>query len=183
MRDEGQRYVEYRILTSGLEMNDKEAIALVGSKSRLADIIDGLRQEYAGRGIAIVQSGGKWCFRTAPHRTASDDKKDALTHAVREVLILIALFGPVTRSEIEMLRGKSLPAYAIKTLIKESLIKPGKRRDTPGRPMTWVVTERLLKLYDLNRLDELPDYSKWAELRQSVLRDVLAQKAEEQDGV
>ncbi|ACI98453.1 SMC-Scp complex subunit ScpB [Rhodospirillum centenum] len=133
---------------------------------RLGDGVDvrALLQElaalYENRGVTLVASGGRWAFRTAPDlavflRTETEVTAK-LSRAAIETLAIIAYHQPVTRAEIESIRGVATSKGTLDILMEAGWIRPGRRRETPGRPVTWVTTPHFLDHFGLESLRDLP---------------------------
>jgi len=126
--------------------------------------LDGLMEElaglYANRGVHLVQASGRWAFRTAPDLAGlmQIESKIArrLSRAALETLAIVAYHQPVTRGEIEEIRGVGLSKGTLDTLLEIGWIKPKGRRRTPGRPVTWGTTDDFLDHFSLETLDALP---------------------------
>ncbi len=126
----------------------------------LAPLLARLQSDYAGRGVNLVVRDGAWAFRTAA------DLADRLrierieprkpSRAAVETLAVIAYHQPVSRAEIETIRGVATARGTLDVLIEAGWIKPGKRRETPGRPGTWVTTPGFLDHFGLSSLADLP---------------------------
>lgn len=123
-------------------------------------LLEELRGHYAGRGVNLVRAGKTWSFRTNPEIAAQLVKETKvarrLGRATVEVLAIVAYHQPVTRAEIEEIRGVSLSSGTMETLLEEGWIKPRGRRRTPGRPMTWGTTDTFLDNFGLEDIGELP---------------------------
>ena len=119
-----------------------------------------LRERYTGRGVAVVKVGTGWALRTAPdlgflmRREAKEVRK--LSRAAIETLAIIAYHQPVTRAEIEEIRGVSLSRGTIDILLELEWIRLGRRRETPGRPITFVTTSAFLGHFGLESARDLP---------------------------
>ena len=115
---------------------------------------------YDGRGIVLVRRGGSWAFRTAPdlgsRLNLEIEVSRKLSRAAIETLAIIAYHQPVTRGEIEEIRGVSLSKGTLDLLFEEGWIKPRGHRDTPGRPMLWGTTDNFLDHFGLQSVSELP---------------------------
>lgn len=115
---------------------------------------------YQGRGVELVQLAGGWAFRTAPDLATALrvtlDVSRKLSRAAVEALAIIAYHQPVTRGEIEEIRGVQLSRGTLDILLESGWIKPKGRRRTPGRPVTWVTTPGFLDHFGLTSLDDLP---------------------------
>ncbi len=135
-------------------------------KDRLPDgadvpaLLKELRETYKARGVNLCKVGKAWAFRTAPdlgpmlniERTVSRK----LSRAAMETLAIVAYHQPVTRAEIEEIRGVSLSKGTLDMLFEAGWIRPRGRRRTPGRPVTWGTTEAFLDQFALESLDDLP---------------------------
>lgn len=119
-----------------------------------------LRGFYEGRGVILVRRGGSWAFRTAPdlgqRLNLEVEVSRKLSRAAIETLAIIAYHQPVTRAEIEEIRGVSLSKGTLDLLFEEGWIKPRGRRDTPGRPMQWGTTDNFLDHFGLESVSQLP---------------------------
>ncbi len=126
--------------------------------------LDGLLEELAGlygnRGVHLVHVGKRWAFRTAPDLAPlmkiEAQVKRKPSRAAIETLAIVAYHQPVTRAEIEEIRGVGLSRGTLDTLLEAGWIKPRGRRRTPGRPITWGTTEAFLDQFGLDSLDSLP---------------------------
>lgn len=135
-----------------------------------AEALAHLRRRYEGRGVQLVRVGDAWAFRTAPdlgflmQKEAVETRK--LSRAAIETLAIIAYHQPVTRAEIEEIRGVAVSRGTIDQLLELDWIRFGRRRMTPGRPVTFVVTEAFLDHFGLESARDLPGLK---ELRQAGL--------------
>lgn len=165
--------IEAAIAAAGRPISEAELASYLPAGCDLAGALEGLERAYHGRGIMPAKTAGGWSFRT---RTSSSGmasrvfgERHALGRAATETLAAIALFAPVTRSEIERVRGVALAKGTMDALLHAGLIRPGPRREGPGRPLTWTVTERFLELYDLDSVSVIPQ---WKEVRDEGLADM-----------
>ncbi len=131
-----------------------------------------LRKRYEGRGVQLVKVGDAWAFRTAPdlgflmQKERLETRK--LSRAAIETLAIIAYHQPATRAEIEEIRGVSVSRGTVDLLLELEWIKLGRRRMTPGRPVTFIVTQAFLDHFGLESERDLPGVK---ELRDSGLLD------------
>ena len=131
-----------------------------------------LRQRYEGRGVSVTKIGLGWAFRTSSdlgflmRREAKETRK--LSRAAIETLAIIAYHQPATRAEIEEIRGVSLSRGTIDILLELEWIRLGRRRETPGRPITFVTTNAFLDHFGLESARDLPGIK---ELRDAGLLD------------
>ena len=125
-----------------------------------AEALAYLRRRYEGRGVRVVRVGEAWAFRTAPdlghlmQKEVVEQRK--LSRAAIETLAIIAYHQPVTRGEIEEIRGVAVSRGTIDQLLEMEWIRFGRRRMTPGRPVTFVVTETFLDHFGLESARDLP---------------------------
>jgi segregation and condensation protein B len=140
-----------------------------------ADVAEALvhvRKRYEGRGVNLVKVGDAWAFRTAPDLGFLMQKEQVevrkLSRAGIETLAIIAYHQPVTRAEIEEIRGVSVSSGTIDMLMELDWIKLGRRRMTPGRPVTFIVTQTFLDHFGLENSRDLPGVK---ELRDAGLLD------------
>jgi segregation and condensation protein B len=143
-----------------------------------------LRKRYEGRGVRLVRIGPGWAFRTAPdlgflmRRESRETRK--LSRAAIETLAIIAYHQPATRAEIEEIRGVSLSRGTIDMLLELEWIRLGRRRETPGRPVTFVTTQQFLDHFGLSSPRDLPGIK---ELRDAGLLESAPPAGEtEEDG-
>ncbi|CAH1660446.1 Segregation and condensation protein B [Hyphomicrobiales bacterium] len=123
-------------------------------------VLDRLQDHYSGRGVNLVRVAGLWAFRTAPDLAASlareVDEPRKLSRAALETLAIIAYHQPVTRAEIEDIRGVATSRGTLDTLLESSWIRLRGRRRTPGRPVTYGTTAAFLTHFGLDAIDDLP---------------------------
>ena len=119
-----------------------------------------LGARYAGRGVGLVQVGGGWQFRTAPAIAPVLRKvvelPRRLPRVAMETLAIVAYHQPVTRGEIEEIRGAALSQTTLDLLLENGLVTPKGRRESPGRPTLWGTTPAFLAQFGLNDLRDLP---------------------------
>lgn len=119
-----------------------------------------LKTQYEGRGISLIELDGNWAFRTASDLgdklQIEREVQRKLSRAAMETLAIIAYHQPVTRAEVENIRGVVTHKGTLDALMEMAWIKPGKRRETPGRPLTWVTTTEFLDHFSLESITALP---------------------------
>ncbi|MEL7459497.1 MAG: SMC-Scp complex subunit ScpB [Pseudomonadota bacterium] len=129
-----------------------------GADAKVA--LEHLKKRYEGRGVAVVKIGEAWAIRTAPDLGFLMQKETVetrkLSRAAIETLAIIAYHQPVTRAEIEEIRGVSVSRGTIDQLIELDWVRLGRRKMTPGRPVTFVVTEGFLDHFGLSTAKDLP---------------------------
>ena len=123
-------------------------------------LIARLAERYANRGVNLVAVGQGWAFRTAPdlapHLTVYRTVKRRLSRAALETLAIISYHQPVTRAEVEEIRGVGLSRGTLDQLLEAGWVKPKGRRRAPGRPLTWVTTDEFLSHFGLDDVADLP---------------------------
>ena len=156
----------------------KEPITIGEIKTRIPDvenikeILQSLKKKYQTRGVNVVRVGSGWALRTAKdlgflmENESFETRK--LSRAATETLAIIAYHQPVTRIEIEEIRGVSVSRGTIDQLVELTWVKFGRRRMSPGRPVTYVITETFLDYFGMENVTDLPDLK---ELRASGLLD------------
>jgi len=124
------------------------------------ELLYDLKKIYEPRGVNLIETNGQWSFRTAPdispHMKITRQPRRKLPRAAAEVLAIIAYHQPVTRADVESIRGVDTSRGTLDILLELGWIKPGKRRDTPGRPLTWHTTSDFLSHFNLETLKDLP---------------------------
>jgi segregation and condensation protein B len=135
-------------------------------------ILEDIKTLYAGRGVNLARVAGKWSLRTAedlsPHLRIERKVTRKPSRAAVESLAIIAYHQPVTRSEVEEIRGVSVSKGSFDVLLEAGWIRPVGRRRTPGRPTTWGTTPDFLEMFGLDSLADLPGVD---ELKASGLLD------------
>ena len=120
-----------------------------------------LQQEYSNRGINLVCIKNKWSFRTSPKlaNLMSQEKtvEKKLSRAAVETLAIIVYHQPVTRAEIEEIRGVAFGTNTLDILMELNWVKPGGRKDVPGRPIQYVTTDDFLSHFNIQKLSDLPN--------------------------
>ncbi|MBP7242028.1 SMC-Scp complex subunit ScpB [Amaricoccus sp.] len=169
---EQERMVEAVLFAAAAPLSSREIAERLPGGCDVPEALAGLRRRYEGRGVELRRLGEAWAFRTAGDlgflmaREAVETRK--LSRAAIETLAIIAYHQPVTRAEIEEIRGVSVSGGTIDLLMELGWVKFGRRRDTPGRPMTFVVTPGFLDHFGLESAGDLPGV---AELRAAGLLD------------
>ncbi len=154
------RAAEALLFAGGEPLTAKALAEKLGPDVDVAAVLMRLKRDYEGRGVQLVEAGGGWRFQSAPDlsslfvETRAAPKK--LPKAAMETLAVIAYHQPVTRSEIEEIRGVSLSRGSMELLLEIGWIRPRGRRRTPGRPLTFGTSEAFLAHFGLGSLDALP---------------------------
>lgn len=169
---EQERMVEAILFASAEPVAVAELNARMPHGSDAAEALQLLRKRYEGRGVNVVRVGDAWAVRTAPDLGFLMQKETVetrkLSRAAIETLAIVAYHQPVTRAEIEEIRGVSVSRGTIDQLIELEWIRFGRRRMTPGRPVTFVVTQEFLDHFGLESARDLPGLK---ELRAAGLLD------------
>ena len=119
-----------------------------------------LQRQYAGRGVQVVRLAGRWTFRTAPDMAwllaREEAEKKKLSRAAVETLAIVAYHQPVTRAEIEDIRGVAVAKGALDVLMEAGWVRMRGRRKAPGRPITYGTTHKFLLHFGLEQVGDLP---------------------------
>ena len=166
------RIVEALLFAAAGPLSASELASALPEGSDVMAVLAEIQQAYAGRGVNLVRLGGGWMFRTAPD-LAADLRGERivsrkLSRAAVETLAIVAYHQPVTRAEIEEIRGVSVSGGTLDQLIELGWVRLGRRKLRPGRPMTFVVTQAFLDHFGLESDGDLPGI---AELRAAGLLD------------
>ncbi len=174
-RAEALRILEAVLFAAADPLDERRLAEALGAKRGGADVaalLAELQRAYAPRGVNLVRVAGKWAFRTAQdlsyilERQVSEERK--LSKAALETLAIIAYHQPVTRAEIEEIRGVSTSAGTLDILLETGWVRPRGRRRAPGRPVTYGTTEGFLGHFSLDSIKDLPGL---AELKGAGLLD------------
>ncbi|MCH8002547.1 MAG: SMC-Scp complex subunit ScpB [Proteobacteria bacterium] len=166
------RLVEALLFASAEPLGPDQIRRHLPEDADLDGLMTDLASLYANRGVTLVRLGARWALRTAPDLAGLMQIERAVvrkpSRAAVETLAIIAYHQPVTRAEIEEIRGVALSRGTLDTLLEAGWIKPKGRRRTPGRPVTWGTTEAFLDHFGLDSLEALPGV---AELKAAGLLD------------
>ncbi len=169
---EQERMVEAILFASAEPVTVRELEARMPHGSDPAEALVALVRRYEGRGVRVVRVGDGWAIRTAPdlgflmQKQVVETRK--LSRAAIETLAIVAYHQPVTRAEIEEIRGVAVSRGTVDQLLELDWIRFGRRKMTPGRPVTFVVTEGFLDHFGLESARDLPGLK---ELRAAGLLD------------
>ncbi|MDB5408122.1 MAG: segregation and condensation protein [Rhodospirillales bacterium] len=162
MTDRGQdlRLVEALLFASAHPLDDAALAARLPEGSDVVGLVAELTEIYRNRGVNVVRISGGWSFRTAPDLAPRLNLERVLarklSRAAIETLAIIAYHQPVTRGEIEEIRGVVINRGTLDTLMEAGWVRPKGHRQTPGRPATWVTTPEFLLHFGLDNLTDLP---------------------------
>ena len=169
------RLLEAVLFASTEPIAEKVLRARMPKGADLPGLLSELAESYANRGVNLTKIEDRWAFRTAPDQAArlSIERKvnRKLSRAAIETLAIIAYHQPVTRAEIEEIRGVIISKGTLDLLLEIGWIKPAGRRETPGRPVTWATTGAFLEHFGLENTAALPGVE---ELRAAGLLDARA---------
>src|SRR5207302_9674767 len=159
-RAEELRLIEALLFAAGEPLDEKILRARLPEGVDIASAMRRLQAEYASRGVNLVRVAGKWTFRTANDlawllsRDSVEPKK--LSRAANETLAIIAYHRPVTRAEIEDIRGVTVSKGTVDVLMETGWVRPRGRRKAPGRPITFGTTQAFLEHFGLESVSDLP---------------------------
>jgi segregation and condensation protein B len=171
-RREQLRTVEALLFASAEPLEAKSLATYLPPSADIAALLIELQTQYAGRGVNLVRAAGKWSFRTASslgyllERTAETERR--LSRAALETLAIIAYHQPVTRAEIEDIRGVATSKGTLDVLLETGWVRLRGRRRAPGRPVTYGTSDDFLAHFGLDTIGDLPGT---AELRAAGLLD------------
>ena len=156
-----ERQVE-AILFAAEEPLDVESMQeKLKTRANIYKILESLDKQYKNRGINLVCIAKKWSFRTAPNLSKFINlqtfTKKKLSKAATETLAIIVYHQPVTRSEIEEIRGVSFATGTLEILLELNWVRPSGRKDVPGKPIQYVTTDDFLSHFNLQKLSDLPN--------------------------
>ena len=158
---EAERQIE-AILFAAEEPLDIESIQnRLNTSKNIVNILESLKKQYEKRGINLICISNKWSFRTAPNlanlmKIQSTSQKK-LSKAAIETLSIIVYHQPVTRSEIEEIRGVAFASGTLEILLELNWVRPSGRKNVPGKPIQYVTTEDFLSHFNLQKLSDLPN--------------------------
>ena len=154
------RLVEALLFASAEPLAPAQIARFLPEDCKLDPLLNDLQTLYANRGVNLVKRGGRWAFRTAedlgPRMELENKVVRKLSRVALETLAVIAYHQPVTRAEIEEIRGVALSKGTLDALLEIGWIRPKGRRKTPGRPVTWGTSDTFLDHFGLEGLDALP---------------------------
>ena len=154
------RAVEATLFAAEEPLGPDDVAAYVGEGVDVRAALAELKDHYAGRGVELVERGGRWHFQTAAdlahilRREREDSRK--LSRAAVETLAIIAYHEPVSRAEIEAIRGVQISRGTLDVLMEAGWVRPAGRREVPGRPLTFATTQEFLTHFGLQSRRDLP---------------------------
>jgi len=159
-RADALRLVEALIFASATPVEEASIAVRLPEEADVPALLQELAEHYSGRGVNLVRIAGGWTFRTAtdlgPRLRLETTVQRRLSRAAVETLAIVAYHQPVTRAEIEEIRGVQISKGTIDTLLEAGWIMPKGRRETVGRPVTWGTTDTFLRHFGLGEINDLP---------------------------
>lgn len=172
MKNNHTRILEALLFASAEPLSIKDLHERMPEGADIGGALMELQKMYEGRGITLNEADGHWAFRTAVDLAGvlevERQAQRKLSRAAMETLAIVAYHQPLTRAEIENIRGVVTHKGTLDALVEMNWVKPGKRRETPGRPLTWVTTTEFLDQFSLSAITDLPGLE---ELKASGLLD------------
>ena len=154
------KILEAILFASGSPVLEEDLKDKMINKKEFKKEIESLKDFYQNRGINLIKTGNKWSFRTAEsikeELTIFKTQKRKLSRAAIETLSIIAYQQPITRSEIENIRGVQMGRGSIDHLMEIGWIKPSGRKNIPGKPALWVTTELFMEHFGIENISDLP---------------------------
>ena len=155
-----RRVVEALLFAAAEPVSEESLFERCGGEADIAGVLSELAEFYAGRGVNLVRAAGGWAFRTAPDLAGllvtERPVTRKLSRAAVETLAIVAYHQPVTRAEIEAIRGVAVAHGTLDRLLETGWVQPKGRRESPGRPVTWVTTPAFLAHFGLDSVKDLP---------------------------
>ena len=155
------KILEAILFASGEPLDENDLKEKIKDKNNISKLLLEIKDFYKNRGINLIKTGNKWSFRTAEdlsdELTIFKTQKRKLSRAALETLSIIAYQQPITRSEIENIRGVQMGRGSIDHLIEIGWIKPSGRKNIPGKPTLWATTELFIEHFGLKNISDLPN--------------------------
>ena len=161
--DDRERAIEAMLFASDVPLDPRQVVARLGNDGSIGEVrafIQAIAARHAGSGIELVERGGHWHFQTPADlahllRRERDDPRK-LSRAAAEVLAIVAYHEPVSRAEIEAIRGVQTSKGTLDVLMEAEWIAPAGRREVPGRPLIYKTTDAFLQHFGLGSRKDLP---------------------------
>ncbi len=161
MIDKNLKILEAILFASGEPIEEKYLGEKIDDSVNVKKYLNELKKFYEQRGVNLINTGNKWSFRTSTELSADltifKSQKRKLSRAALETLSIIAYQQPITRSEIENIRGVQMGRGSIDHLIEIGWIKPSGRKNIPGKPTLWATTELFIEHFGLKNISDLPN--------------------------
>ncbi len=169
-----QRVVEAALFAAEKPLSREQIAGFLPEGVAVQPLLDANAESYAPRGVNLVERGGKWHFQTAPDLgdmlKREEEQARKLSRAALETLAIIAYHEPVTRAQIEEIRGVTISKGTIDVLMEAGWVRPAGRREVPGRPLLYATTQGFLTHFGLASRRDLPGL---AELKAAGLLDPI----------
>jgi len=155
------KVIEAILFASGEPVHEDDLREKITHKKNFHSYINDIKAFYESRGINLIKTGVKWSFRTSSdlieELTIFKEQKRKISRAALETLAIVAYHQPITRSEIENIRGVQMGRGSIDHLMEIGWIKPGLRKNIPGKPTMWSTTDLFLEYFGLENISNLPN--------------------------
>ena len=155
------KIIEAILFASSEPVSEDDLREKITNKNNFNEYLSNIQKFYEVRGINLIKTGSKWSFRTSPDLiddlTIFKQQKRKLSRAALETLAIIAYHQPITRSEIENIRGVQMGRGSIDHLMEIGWIKPSGRKNIPGKPALWSTTDLFLEHFGIITLSDLPN--------------------------
>ena len=156
-----ERQVEAILFAAEEPLDEENIQEKLKTKTNISKILDSLEKQYINRGINLICISKKWSFRTASNLSKFMNQqihtKKKLSKAAIETLSIIVYHQPVTRSEIEEIRGVSFATGTLEILLELNWVRPSGRKDVPGKPIQYITTDDFLSHFNIQKLSDLPN--------------------------
>jgi len=161
MNDKDIKLLEAIIFASGEPVEENDLKEKINDKKNITKYLNQIKEFYKSRGFNLIKTGSKWSFRTSDELiddlTIFKTQKRKISRAALETLSIIAYQQPITRSEIENIRGVQMGRGSIDHLMEIGWIKPAGRKNIPGKPTLWTTTDLFVEHFGLQSLSDLPN--------------------------
>ena len=155
-----EREIEAVIFAAAEPLDVDTIESKISKKANVAQSLEKLQNEYSNRGINLVCIKDKWSFRTSPKlsnlMTQEKTVEKKLSRAAIETLAIIVYHQPVTRTEIEEIRGVSFASNTLETLLELNWVRPVGRKEVPGKPIQYATSDDFLNHFNIQKLSDLP---------------------------
>jgi len=176
--DDHIRLAEALVFASPDPVSARQLAALLPEDVEAEDVLRATQARYAGFGVELAEIGGGWQFRTAPdlapRLTRVISRPRRLPRVAMETLAIIAWHQPVTRAQVEEIRGATLGQQTLDALLEAGLVRTAGHREVPGRPTLWATTPQFLAQFGLKDLRDLPKREELVTEQPSVLAPLPA---------
>lgn len=156
-----ERQVEAILFAADEPLDAETILSRLKVRANVPKVLESLKLQYENRGINLVCITNKWSFRTAKNLSGlmnlQKSKEKKMSKAAIETLAIIVYHQPVTRSEIEEIRGVAFATGTLEILLELSWVRPSGRKNVPGKPIQYVTTDDFLSHFNINKLSDLPN--------------------------